>query len=109
MTKKDIVNLTLQVCDAWGHPYPSIDFRHENEMGNTMAFVLMKGITVKNIKLDYDFICFNDYLLFCDINFILKVIYHEIAHLITRAGDEDPEFEMFCKLNDIPLSGKVCV
>jgi hypothetical protein len=109
MTKKDIINLTEQVCEAWGHPIPVIDFRHGSEMKNTMAFVLMKDTIIRNIKLNYDFVCFNDYLLFCNTDFILKVIYHEIAHLITRAGDEDPVFEMFCKLNDIPLSGKVCV
>lgn len=106
MTKNDIINLTEQICNAWGHPIPVMAFAHESRMKNVMAFVLMKGVIVSNIKLNHDVVCFNDYLLSCDIDFILKVIYHEIAHLITRASDNDIEFEMFCEINNIPLSMK---
>jgi len=104
MTKNDIINLTEQVCEAWELPVPVIMFRYESIMKDVMAFVLMEGKVVHGIDIVHNVVCFNDYLLSCNINFILDVIYHEIAHLITKATDSDIEFEMFCKLNGIPLS-----
>jgi hypothetical protein len=44
-------------------------------------------------------------ILFNILNDVLSdIIYHELAHFITDAGDDEWEFQMFCKLNNIPMN-----
>jgi len=105
MTKNDIINLTEQVCETWETKLPTIKFLEYKYMETTLGMAFLSGKTYKkNLKLENNLIIFNDILLHYPFDKIIQVIYHELAHLITGKGDNEWEFEIFCKLNNIPLS-----
>ncbi len=94
LTKDNLIDIVLQVCEAWEVDTPKIEFA---KMEEVLAFVLFNRNPT---------IIFNTELLQYPFNKILQVVYHELAHLITKREDHDHEFEIFCKLNNIPLSGE---
>ncbi len=104
MNKEHIINITNQICEAWEIESPEIKFLEIEYMKNTLGVAFYKGYRYTNIIIEDNLIIFNEILLHYPFDKILQVIYHELAHLITEKGDDNYEFEMFCKLNNIPLS-----
>lgn len=105
--KEHVENLVKQISDAWEIKTPIVKFLSSNYLDNTLGIAFLCNKIYKNSFVsEEDVIVLNDILL-SDYSFdeILQVIYHELAHLFTRKTDNDYEFELFCKLNNIPLSG----
>ena len=106
LTKQDIIDITLQICEVWGIEQLEIKFL-EHEYMDTVLGIAAPNHKVYNGNLwsPINLIVLNDILLHYPMNKIMQVLYHELAHIVTRKNDNDHEFEMFCKLNGIPLSG----
>ena len=105
MSKDNVIDLTKQICKAWEiNKMPIIEFLEYEYMETTLAMIFLNDKTYRNnLKLKNNLIVFNKILLYYPFDKIIQVIYHELAHLITGKGDDDFEFELFCKLNKIPL------
>ena len=106
LNKKHFQELVEQVCEAWEIESPDVKFLEYKYMETTLGIAFPGNKTYRNhIWVEHDLIVINEILLHYPFNKIMQVIYHELAHLFTRKTDNDYEFELFCKLNNIPLSG----
>lgn len=104
LNKKQFCKLVKDVCKAWKYKYPDLRFLEYEYMENTLGMVFLKNRSYNGNRLKKDLMVINEITLFYPFDKILQVIYHELAHFITRKGDEDFEFILFCKLNEIALS-----
>lgn len=107
LTKENLTDIIFQVCEVWGIEQLEVKFLDYEIMQTTLGIAAPNHkIYNGNLWTSINLIVLNDILLHYPMNKIMQVIYHELAHIITRKNDNDYEFEMFCKLNDIPLSGE---
>lgn len=105
MTEEQLLNIFEQVKDAWGFEGKvetaviNKDDYYDIEDAGAITFFKEKWLE------KFDIVFFNEILLdLDDINIILMICYHELAHLITRKKDDDIEFYIFCKLNNIIMN-----
>ena len=104
MTEEQLLDIFEQVKDAWGFmdkveaTVINADDYYEIEDAGAITFFKEKWLE------KFDVVFFNEVLLDMDLDFILMVCYHELAHLITRKKDNDIEFYIFCKLNNIIMN-----
>jgi predicted SprT family Zn-dependent metalloprotease len=99
MTEKQLQELTNQITDTW---------KMNPVLAKIMPEELMPDLTgaVALWTEDGDIIVLNSLITNSNVGFdyILNVVYHELAHLYTRKSDNDVEFQLFCKLNNIWLN-----
>lgn len=106
MNKKEFRKLVKDVCSAWEYKYPKIKFLEYEHMNTILGMAFPKNRKYNEKYLERDLIVINEITLFYPFDKIIQIIYHELAHLITGKGDEDYEFILFCKINNIPLTGE---
>ncbi len=95
-------DLVRQVCDQMEHstmPVVKINNRFQNR---TIARATWD---ISGDK-PHELIEFNSRALKLPIDQLLDLVRHEVMHLVMKMGDEEPEFQMACRLSGISLSGE---
>ena len=111
----ELIDLTQQVKSSMGYEDNIIIVNDENlkdhvkiipkkvnkiiEKNNKQKKII--AIAFKNKKGE-SFIYYSKFIILADINMLIDIIRHELAHLITGENDEGYNFQMFLEVNNIP-------
>lgn len=104
LTKEELVDLVKQVCNVWEFELPRIEFLKIDYMTTTLAVAILENTPFHNKIIKDNMIIFNEIVLAYPFNKVMQIIYHELLHLITKKEDDDIEFIIACKINNVPLS-----
>ena len=102
MTKKELIKLTEQICKGWKMDMPQVEIRSSHIMNNIAGLAFFPRKSTDDFK---PIIVFNAKVLYNEtFDYIINVLFHELAHIYTQKGDNDIEFINFCKHNHIWLN-----
>jgi hypothetical protein len=103
LSRKQFNDLFYQVQKSWEYSEPIQIYFPSKKVVDLDGIGAMVFSPSRN-KVPWRVMVVNSIILTFPINEILDIIYHELAHFITNAGDNEWEFQIFCKLNDIPMN-----